>query len=62
MCRKGLVDPAGLTQLQKDLIQLRPRFTQQFTLAYPMYPELGPSHVEAPSASPTDNGRYGKSG
>ena len=52
--QEGLVDPSGLTQLQKDLIQLRPRFTQQFTLAYPMYPELGPSHVDAPSANPTD--------
>jgi len=52
--REGLVNPTGLAPLQKELIQLRPRFIQQFTLAYPMYPEPGPGLVGAPSAHPTD--------
>ena len=42
-------NPAGLSQLQNNLIRLRPQFTRWFTLAYPMYPELRGS---VPATSP----------
>ncbi|MDP3584057.1 MAG: EAL domain-containing protein [Thiobacillus sp.] len=47
-------DPAGMSQLQKDLVRLRPQFTRWFTQAYPMHPELRGSVPAASPANATD--------
>lgn len=45
---------SGFAHLQGPLERLRPRLTRQFTLAYPMYPELRGSLPEKSPAHPSD--------
>ncbi|NTV87140.1 MAG: DUF1631 domain-containing protein, partial [Burkholderiaceae bacterium] len=49
----ALTDSSGFAKLQGPLTQLRPTLTQQFTVAYPMYPEQRASYAASRTLEPS---------